>query len=68
MNGFEITELHTARGDTMGMKLLMELLHNKNPELFKKSISFTNKQDVLSKIKDVDYFCHPETFIMKQFH
>ena len=65
MNGFEITELHTARGDTMGMKLLMELLHNKNPELFKKSISFTNKQDVLSKIKDVDYFCHPETFFGK---
>jgi exonuclease I len=62
MNGFEITELHTARGDTMGMKLLMEMLYKKNPELFQKSISFTNKNDVLSKIKDVDYFCHPETF------
>ena len=62
MNGFEITELHTARGDTMGMKLLMEMLYKKNPELFQRSISFTNKNDVLSKIKDVDYFCHPETF------
>ena len=62
MNGFEITELHTARGDTMGMKLLMEMLYKKNPELFRKSISFTNKNHVLTKIKDVDYFCHPETF------
>ena len=62
MNGFEITELHTARGDTMGMKLLMEMLYKKNPELFQKSVSFMNKNDVLSKIKDVDYFCHPETF------
>jgi hypothetical protein len=46
----------------MGMKLLMEMLCKKNPELFQRSVSFTNKNEVLAKIKDVDYFCHPETF------
>ena len=61
-NGFEIKELHTSRGDIEGMMKLMQLLHEKDPALFRQSLSFTNKADVLYKIKDTDYFCFPETF------
>ena len=35
---------HTSKGDVIGMKSLMELLQNKNPEFYKKSIGFTNIQ------------------------
>ena len=63
MNGFDIgKDLHTSRGDVIGMKNLMTLIHNKNPEFYKKIIGFTNPNNVLSSMKDVDYFCHPETF------
>ncbi len=61
-NGFEIKELHSSRGDTEGMMKLMSLLKDRDPELFRQSLSFTNKNDVLNKIKETDYFCHPETF------
>ena len=61
-NGFEIKELHSSRGDTEGMMNLMSFLKKKDPTLFKQSLSFTNKSDVLNKIKETDYFCHPETF------
>ena len=40
----------------------MNLLKEKDPSLFRQSLSFTNKKDVLSKIENTDYFCHPETF------
>ncbi len=66
MNGFDIgKDLHTSRGDVIGMKNLMTLIHNKNPEFYKKIIGFTNPNNVLSSMKDVDYFCHPETFYGK---
>ena len=61
-NGFEIKELHSSRGDTEGMMKLMAFLKEKDPALFRQSLSFTNKNDVLNKIKETDYFCHPETF------
>ena len=44
------------------MMNLMSFLKKKDPALFKQSLSFTNKNDVLNKIKETDYFCHPETF------
>ena len=44
------------------MSSLMQLLHKKDPALFKKTLSFTNKTDVLNIIKETDYFCFPETF------
>jgi exonuclease I len=63
MNGFDLGDkAHTAEADTLGMSKLMELISKKNPELFKKSISLNDKKNVLSSIKEVDYFCHPETF------
>ena len=63
MNGFDIgKDLHTARGDVIGTKNLIKLIQKKNPEFFNKSIGFTNQNDVLSNMKNVDYFCHPETF------
>jgi exonuclease I len=63
MNGFDLGDkAHTADADTLGMSKLMELINNKNPELFQKCISLNDKKNVLSAIKDVDYFCHPETF------
>ena len=61
-NGFEIKELHSSRGDTEGMMKLMSFLKQRDPALFKQLLSFTNKNDVLNKIKETDYFCHPETF------
>ncbi len=61
-NGFEIKELHSSRGDTEGMMKLMSFLKQRDPTLFKQLLSFTNKNDVLNKIKETDYFCHPETF------
>ena len=61
-NGFEIEKLHTSRGDIEGMMKLMQLLNKKDPVLFKQSLSFTNKTNVLKKIQDTDYFCFPETF------
>tara|TARA_B100001250_G_scaffold380741_1_gene372430 strand:- start:5429 stop:6877 length:1449 start_codon:yes stop_codon:yes gene_type:complete len=63
MNGFDMgKDSHTSKGDVIGMKSLMELLQSKNPDFYKKSLGFTNQKDVLSNIKEVDYFCHPETF------
>jgi exonuclease I len=61
-NGFEIKNLHSSRGDTEGLAKLMALLREKDPSLFRQSLSFTNKQNVLENIKAIDYFCHPETF------
>ena len=61
-NGFEIKNLHSSRGDTEGLAKLMALLKEKDPGLFRQSLSFTNKQNVLENIKGIDYFCHPETF------
>ena len=61
-NGFEIKNLHSSRGDTEGLAKLMALLREKDPALFRQSLSFTNKQNVLENIKGIDYFCHPETF------
>ena len=55
-NGFEIKELHKSRGDTEGMMKLMAFLKEKDPALFRQSLSFTNKNDVLNKIKETDYF------------
>ena len=63
MNGFDLGDkAHTSDADTWGMSRLMELVNKKNPELFKKCISLNDKKNVLPSIKDVDYFCHPETF------
>ncbi len=61
-NGFEIKDLHSSKGDTEGLVRLMNLLKEKDPGLFRQSLSFTNKKDVLNKIENTDYFCHPETF------
>ena len=63
MNGFDIgKDLHTAKGDVIGTKI--NRINQKNPEFFNKSIGFTNQNDVLSNMKNVDYFCHPETFLV----
>ena len=63
MNGFDIGKnIHTAAGDVKGTINLFSLLKKKNPKFFEKVTSFTDPNDVVSKMKNEDYFCHPETF------
>lgn len=63
MNGFDIGKnIHTAAGDVKGTINLFSLLKKKNPKFFEKVTNFTDPNEVVTKMKNEDYFCHPETF------
>tara|TARA_B100000579_G_C22842964_1_gene862647 strand:- start:166 stop:1620 length:1455 start_codon:yes stop_codon:yes gene_type:complete len=65
LNGFPIAKAHTSYDDTVGLKNLTEYLKSKDPELFKKSLQFLNKKDVLPYIKNLKYFYTTETFFSR---
>ena len=64
-NNFPIKAAHTSSGDTDGLLNLFKHCATKAPELFKKSLLFKHKKDVLPAITSQDYFCFSEFFFGK---
>ena len=62
---FPIKAAHTSSGDTEGLLNLFKHCATKAPELFKKSLLFKQKKDVLPAITSQDYFCFSEFFFGK---